>query len=176
MPFVPTSFHASFHGSLWASSCQWVLAEAAAASVFIPHVSQSCPWPPASAGDPPILAGRSGPVSYEVTALFPGSWCAHDIGSALHIWSFFSLYSLVEFLGSNLLVFKAAFSGGSSSCNQPPGWEALHCAQEFHTCDRTSLFWGWDLILLHLCPSYHLLVAPSLSLDVIYLFGNIFFC
>ena len=100
MPFVPTSFHASFHGSLWASSCQWVLAEAAAASVFIPGVSQSCPWPPPFPGDPPVLAGRSGPVSYEVTALFPGSWCAHDIGCALHIWSFFSPHSLVEFLGS----------------------------------------------------------------------------
>ena len=32
---------------------------------------------PASAGDPPTLAGRSGSVSPGVTAPSPGSWCAH---------------------------------------------------------------------------------------------------
>ena len=36
----------------------------------------------------------------------------------------------------------------------------------------------WDLTLLQLCPSYHLIVAPFLSLDVGYLFlvgSSIFF-
>ena len=43
---------------------------------------------PASAGDPPILAGKSGPVSYEVTGFSPGSWCARDPVYTLQEWSF----------------------------------------------------------------------------------------
>ena len=30
--------------------------------------------PPISTTDPPIIAGSPGPVSYEVTALLPGTW------------------------------------------------------------------------------------------------------
>ena len=43
--------------------------------------------PPASAGDPPTLAGRSGSVSYGVTAPSPGSRCAHYFVCALQEWS-----------------------------------------------------------------------------------------
>ena len=43
--------------------------------------------PPASAGDPPTLAGRSGSVSYGVTAPSLGSRCAHYFMCALQEWS-----------------------------------------------------------------------------------------
>ena len=43
--------------------------------------------PPASAGDPPTLAGRSGSVSYGVTAPSPGSRCTHYFVCALQVWS-----------------------------------------------------------------------------------------
>ena len=46
---------------LWEGSCQGVLPRTSAASVLVPMVSHS--HPPASAGDPPTLAGRSGSVS-----------------------------------------------------------------------------------------------------------------
>ena len=36
--------------------------------------------PPTSAGDPPILAGKSGLGFYEATAFFPGSWCTQEWG------------------------------------------------------------------------------------------------
>ena len=46
------------------------------------------PQPPTtSAGDPPTLSGRSGPVSYRVTAPSPGSPCAHYFVYALQEWS-----------------------------------------------------------------------------------------
>ena len=43
--------------------------------------------PPASAGDPPTLAGMSGSVSSGVTAPSPGSRCAHYFVCALQEWS-----------------------------------------------------------------------------------------
>ena len=58
------------NGGLREDSCQVVLPRTSFASVLVPTVSHSHP---ASAGDPPTLAGRSGSVSYGVTAPFPGS-------------------------------------------------------------------------------------------------------
>ena len=43
--------------------------------------------PPASAGDPPTVAGRSGSVSHGVTAPSSGSRCAHYFVCALQEWS-----------------------------------------------------------------------------------------
>ena len=43
--------------------------------------------PPTSAGDLPTLAGRSGSLSYGVTAPSPGSRCAHYFVFALQEWS-----------------------------------------------------------------------------------------
>ena len=65
----------------------------------------SCPHgepqpPPASAGDPPALAGRSGSVSPGVTAPSPGSRCAHYFVCALQEWSL-CFPSPVEVLQSN---------------------------------------------------------------------------
>lgn len=76
--------------------------------------------PPAFRGHPPILAGRSAPASYEVTAFFP--WvlgctppCVCPPRAAL-------LLPPVLWNSSNqtLLVFKARFCGGTSSCCQTP--------------------------------------------------------
>ena len=44
--------------------------------------------PAASTGVPPVLAGRSGPVFYEITAFFPRSWCSLDLVYALQEWCF----------------------------------------------------------------------------------------
>ena len=67
LSFVPNIFQASLYGNLWASSCQWVSAGAAALRVFVPAVSCAAPclcrWPSNT-------SSRSGPASYEVTALF----------------------------------------------------------------------------------------------------------
>ena len=57
------------NGRLWEGSHQGVLPRTSAASVLVPAVSHS--HPPASAGDPPTLADRSGSVSYGVTAPSP---------------------------------------------------------------------------------------------------------
>ena len=68
-----------------------------------------------SARDPPILAGRSGPVSYEVTAFF--SWvlvCTRPCVCPPRV-EFLFLPVLWNSCDHTLLAFKARFSGGSSS-------------------------------------------------------------
>ena len=62
--------------------------------------------PPASAGDPPTLAGRSGSVSYGVTAPSPGSSCAHYFVCALQEWSL-CFPSPVKVLQSNPASFQS---------------------------------------------------------------------
>ena len=89
---------------------------------------------PASAGDPPIPAGRSAPGSYEAIAFFP--WVLMNMRCC--VWlprgEFLSFPpSPVEFLQTPL-AFKARFSGGSSS----------HC----QTPRVASLTWGSELSLL----------------------------
>ena len=72
------------NGGLWEGSRQGLLPRISAASVLVPTVSHSHP---ASAGDPPTLAGRSGSVSPGVTASSPGSRCTHYFVCALQEWS-----------------------------------------------------------------------------------------
>ena len=50
--------------------------------------SESQPLPTCAEGHQ-ILSGKSGPVSYEVTTFFPGSWCAQDLVCGLQEWSFY---------------------------------------------------------------------------------------
>ena len=67
-----TGAYRLFYGAncgLCEGSHQGVLPRTSAASFLVPTVSHS--HPPTSAGDPPILAGRSGSVFYWVTALSP---------------------------------------------------------------------------------------------------------
>ena len=116
------------------------------------HCQCLCPQrepqlPPTSAGDPPVLAGRSGPVSYEVTTFFPGSWYTQDLVCTLQELLFPPV--LWNSCDQTPLAFKARFSVGSSS----------HC----QTPRLGSLMWGSELSLC-------LIVASSLSLDVGYLF------
>ena len=86
-----------------------------------------------------------------------------------------------------LLTLKARFPGDPQSLRQipsffvgSPNWEAWHGAQNLHNSGRTLVLlfpslWathlagmGFDFIILH--PFYHLAAAPSLSLDLGYLF------
>ena len=85
-------------------------------------VSLSSRWAtptPASAGDPPTLAGRSGSVSYGVTAPSPGSWCAHYFVCVLQEWSLFPPV-LSKSCNQISLAFKVWFCRNSSSrCRTP---------------------------------------------------------
>ena len=92
----------------------------------------------ASAGDPPTLAGRSGSVSYRVTALCPGSWCTHYFVCALQEWSLCFLQSCRS-LGFPRLGFKVWFSGIPPPIARPPGWEAWRGAQNLHSSVWTSV-------------------------------------
>ena len=76
--------------------------------------------PPTFPGDPPILAGRSGPASYEVTAFFP--WVLVCTPPCVRPLRVELLLPPVLWNSSNqtLMVFKARFCGGTSSCCQIP--------------------------------------------------------
>ena len=81
------------------------------------------------------------------------------------------------------LTFKAKCSGGSSSQFQIPILGSLTWGSELsllweNLCDIIILvcgsptWWVWDLIISRMEPSYHLIVASFLSLEVDYLFGR----
>ena len=81
-----------------------------------------CPCPhcepqphPASAGDPPTLACRSGSVSPGVTAPSPGSQCAHYFVYDLQEWSLLFPPVLSKSCSQIPLGFKVWFSRNSSS-------------------------------------------------------------
>ena len=117
--------------------------------------------------------------------LFSGSWCTKNFACALQAWSVCFPYSY----GS--LVIKSHCASRSDSLGIPSpfvgssGWEAWHGFQTFATVRYFFLYycspvcgsptwWGWDLILSWLCPSYSLAAASSLSLDVGYHFSGRF--
>ena len=90
--------------------------------------------PPTSAGYPPILASRSGPVSYEVTAFFP--WvllCTQPCVQPPSI-DFLVPSAMWNSCNQTSLPLEAKFSGASSS----------HC----QTPRLGSLTWGSGLSLL----------------------------
>ena len=119
-------------GGFWEGSRQWVLPRIAVASVLVPTVS--CSHPPDSAGDPPTLAGRSGPVSYGVTALFPWVLVRTRPCVCSPRVKFLFPSVLWNSCDQTLLAFKARFSGGSfSHCRNPK---------------LGSLMWGSELSLL----------------------------
>ena len=90
--------------------------------------------PPASAGDPPVLAGTLGPVSYEVTAF--SRWIFVYLRSCVHPPRVGFLFPLVLWnsCDQTLMNFRTRFSGDSSS----------HC----QTHRLGSLMWGSELSLL----------------------------
>ena len=91
-----------------------------ATSVYAPSVGHSRPLPPpASPGDPPRPAGRSGPDTYQIAAfaLGPG---AREILHAPFMSEVSISPSPPELLRSSPLLFKAKCSQGSSSRCQTP--------------------------------------------------------
>ena len=137
--------------------------------------------PSASAGDSPTLAGRSGSVS-------PGSLLlplGPDVHTILCVPSKSGVSvpsSPVEVLQSPL-GFKVWFSRNSSSrCWTPrlgrltwgsepsPQWVDFCGISVRQSVSHPPTHQLWDLILLWLRPSYRLIVASPLSLDVGYLF------
>ena len=107
------------NGGLQEGSCQGVLPRTSAASVLVPTVSHS-PQTHTSAGDPPTLAGRSGSVSYGVTA--PSPWVLMHTLLCMCPPSVESLFPPVLSKSCNQfpLAFKVWFSRNSSShCRTP---------------------------------------------------------
>ena len=100
-----------------------------------PYSEPQLPPPPASAGDPPILAGKSGPVYYEVTAFFP--WVLVHTRPCVRPPRMEFLFPPVLWnpCDQNPLAFKARFSGGSSSHCQTPRLGSLTQGSEL------SLLW-----------------------------------
>ena len=143
------------------------------------------PQPPlTSAGGPPTLAGRSGSVSYGVTVPSPGSQCAHYFVCALQEWTLCFPQSCWSLAIKSRQPSKSDSLGIPPPVARPPGLEAWCGVRTFTPVG--GLLWYkcspvcesptqqiWDLILLWLCPSYHLILASSLSLDVGYFFGEL---
>ena len=105
--------------------------------------------PPTSAGHLPILAGRSGTGFYEITALFPVSWCTQDLVCALQEWSF----SVPQCCGIPVIKLhwpsKPDSLGSSPPIVRPPE-VSLTCGSEL------LLLWEnlWDIIIFQFlgCP------------------------
>ena len=91
------------------------------------------PWwataTPASARNPPTLAGRSGSVFCGVTAPSPGSWCAHYFVYPLRVESLFPPV-LSKSCNQIPLDFSVWFSGNSSSHCQTPRLGSLTWGSE----------------------------------------------
>ena len=102
------------------------------------------PWwatatPPTSAGDPVTLAGRSGSISPGVTALFPGSRCAHYFVCALQEWGL----CFPQSCWSPAIKSQEASKSDSLAIPPPvvgpPVWEAWRGAQKLHSSGWTSV-------------------------------------
>ena len=126
------------NSSLQEDSHQCMLIKTAVASVFVPRVSHS-PTPPTSARDPPIIAGRSSPVSYEITVLSPESWYLEVLVYSFSEWNF----CFSQFCGISSIKLhwpsKLDSLGASLPITRSSGWEAWHEVQGFQSCGRTSV-------------------------------------
>ena len=172
-------------------SLVWIMADSgrAYAKEYFPELllPVTCPCgepqpPPTSAGDIPPLAGRSGSISYGVTA--PSSWVLMCTLLCVRPPRVVSLFPpvLSKSCSQIPLAFKVWFFGNSSSCCWTPRLGSLTSGSE------PSLQWvdfygiialqfvthppsGYGVwFLLWLRSSYYLIVASPLSLDVRYLF------
>ena len=95
----------------------------------------------------------------------------HNFVCALRDWSLFLLV-LWKVYNKILLALKARFPGDSQSLCWIPrlasrmwGWERIWYGYCSPVCSL-PIRRVWDLILLWLCPPYHLAAAASFSLDV----------
>ena len=140
------------------------------------RTAASASIPMASTGDSPILAGGFGSVSCGVIALF--LWVLVQARVCLCPPRLGSLFPPVLWKSYNQipLAFKVIFSGDSQSLYQSPGGKPDVVFQVFTAVGEllwyyyspvcgSPTWWVWDLILLWLCPFYHLALA-SLSLDM----------
>ena len=95
------------------------------------HFCCQCPCPhgepqppPASAGDPPTLADRSGSVSPGVTAPSPGSQCTQYFVCALQEWSLCFPKSCQSSAVKSPQPSKSDSLGIPPPVAGPPGWES----------------------------------------------------
>ena len=100
-------------------SCQRILPRTAAASVFVPTE-----LPPTFAGGPPVLAGRSGPVFYSVTAFIPWVLVCTRLCVCPPGMEFLFPSVLCKPCSQIPLAFKGRFSGDSFSHCWTPRLEA----------------------------------------------------
>ena len=131
-----------------------------------------------STGDPPTLVGSFGSVSCEVTT--PFLWVLAYTRFHLCTPRLESLLPRVLWKSYNqiLLTFKVRVHGDFQALCQIPRLGSLMWGSEpsqllWYYCSPVCgppTQWVRGLILLWLCPSYHLAAASSLSLDVGYLF------
>ena len=148
------------------------------------HCCYQCPVPVASPCGPTSLQEAiqhcqdlvPSPVGSLLLSL--GSWSMQYFVCALQEWSLYFPQSH----GSEIpLAFKVRFLGDSQSLCWIPMlgslMQDLEPAQQWENCwyyyypVYGSLTWQvWDWVLSWLCPSYHLVTASSLSLDVGYHF------
>ena len=107
---------------------------------------------------PPILEGSLVQSSMGSLLFSPGCWCMWDFVCALQGQSLFLPVPLLD---------PQAGKPDMGLRTSPVG-ELLSC---YYSPICGSPTWQvWDFILLWLCPSYHLVMASSLSLDIGYLF------
>ena len=93
---------------------------------------------PASAGDPPTLAGRSGSVSYGVTTPSPASRYTHYFACALQEQSLCFPQSCQSPAIKSLYPSKSDSLGIPPPIAGPPGWETWHGVHNLHSSGWTS--------------------------------------
>ena len=120
------------------SSSRWTFLPISATS-FHPGESHSHLLPPASPGDPPILAGRSEwPRNLWSHCFFPGSQCPWYLVCALQEWSlcfpqFCAAPAIKPYWPSGQILW-----GAPPPDARTPGCGAWYEAQNSHSCGRTS--------------------------------------
>ena len=121
-----------------------------------------------STGHPPILNGNSDLVSYELTALFPGSWWVWDPVCILQEYSFCFLQFCTIYAVTPHCPSKPNSLGTPLSVARPSGYEDQHRVQNFHPHGRTSLVYLFSsLWVIHLYDKiwfYHDCTPPTISL------------
>ena len=164
------------NGGYQEGSRQWVLPRNTTTSVFIPAVSHIHPTSHTLTGHPAMSAVRSGPGSWG-HCFFWCSWHARDLVCILREWSF-CFPSSVDFLWADFsglqsqmlwgLLAKPALHIGEPGVGLrtfTPVGEPLWYTY-FPVCASPTQ----DVILLQMHPTYHPIVASSLSLDIAYAF------
>ena len=168
------------NGGLQEGSHQWVLPRNTSSSVSVPSVSHSCPLPPHEA----LQYQQVYLVQALMKSLLFIPWVLVCTKPRVCPPIVEFLFPLILWNSCNQtpMAFKGRFSGGSSShCPTPRlgsltwGLRTFTSVEEllwynyFAVCGSPTR-WVWNLIWSWLHPSYHHILAASLSLDVWYHF------